>query len=52
MEVDNNEEIGDQVWWSGSEPWHRDGWEVSVGVCQVNVCWRVFGRKRFSKEEK
>ena len=41
MEVDNYEEMGEQVWWGGSEPWYRDGWEVSSGgeVCQMNASW-------------
>ena len=39
MEVDNYEEMGEQVWWGGSEPWYGDGWEVSSGgeVCQMNA---------------
>ena len=41
MEVDNDEEMGEQVWWGGSEPWYGDGWEVSSGgeVCQMHAYW-------------
>ena len=41
MEVDNCYEMGEQVWWGGSEPWYGDGWEVSSGgeVCQMNAYW-------------
>ena len=41
MEVDNYEEMGEQVWWGGSEPWYGDGWDVSSGgdVCQMNAYW-------------
>ena len=57
MEVDNYEEMGDQVWWGGSEPWCGDGWDVSSGgdvrlLEKRSLAGKGFERKRRRKGKK